>query len=107
MVAARPLRILLGPHLVPKRHGVGTAGPLGGVGLRMVPGPVLQGHGEDVGDRMVQGLARGGRIVFLRIIRSGADQDRKSTRLNSSHVATSYAVFCLKKKNIRRATDVK
>src|SRR5439155_25351105 len=26
------------------------------------------------------------------------DQDRKSTRLNSSHVATSYAVFCLKKK---------
>src|SRR5690625_5728693 len=26
--------------------------------------------------------------------------DRKSTRLNSSHVATSYAVFCLKKKSI-------
>src|SRR5207253_9851017 len=25
-------------------------------------------------------------------------EDRKSTRLNSSHVATSYAVFCLKKK---------
>src|SRR5438874_4032203 len=28
-----------------------------------------------------------------------ADLDRKSTRLNSSHVETSYAVFCLKKKN--------
>src|SRR5439155_25400863 len=27
------------------------------------------------------------------------DRDRKSTRLNSSHVAISYAVFCLKKKN--------
>src|SRR6266498_4863863 len=26
-------------------------------------------------------------------------QDRKSTRLNSSHVRISYAVFCLKKKN--------
>src|SRR5690625_5727442 len=26
------------------------------------------------------------------------EQDRKSTRLNSSHVAISYAVFCLKKK---------
>src|SRR5690625_6680630 len=26
------------------------------------------------------------------------DRDRKSTRLNSSHVASSYAVFCLKKK---------
>src|SRR5690625_1656633 len=28
----------------------------------------------------------------------GATPDRKSTRLNSSHVAISYAVFCLKKK---------
>src|SRR5699024_11855782 len=27
-------------------------------------------------------------------------QDRKSTRLNSSHVSISYAVFCLKKKKI-------
>src|SRR5439155_25943167 len=30
-----------------------------------------------------------------------AAPDRKSTRLNSSHVAISYAVFCLKKKKIR------
>src|SRR5437870_7478571 len=30
---------------------------------------------------------------------SARAQDRKSTRLNSSHVAISYAVFCLKKKN--------
>src|SRR5690606_42086548 len=29
----------------------------------------------------------------------GLGQDRKSTRLNSSHVKISYAVFCLKKKN--------
>src|SRR3712207_8805678 len=28
-----------------------------------------------------------------------AEQDRKSTRLNSSHANISYAVFCLKKKN--------
>src|SRR5437667_6533175 len=27
-----------------------------------------------------------------------ADRDRKSTRLNSSHITISYAVFCLKKK---------
>src|SRR5690625_6470611 len=32
-----------------------------------------------------------------------ADEDRKSTRLNSSHVAISYAVFCLKKKQKRTA----
>src|SRR5438067_7581293 len=29
----------------------------------------------------------------------GQPLDRKSTRLNSSHVSISYAVFCLKKKN--------
>src|SRR5690625_6590681 len=32
---------------------------------------------------------------------NAGEQDRKSTRLNSSHVAISYAVFCLKKKNRR------
>src|SRR5207253_9456000 len=30
-----------------------------------------------------------------------SSRDRKSTRLNSSHVAISYAVFCLKKKKTR------
>src|SRR3712207_8898575 len=32
-----------------------------------------------------------------------AQQDRKSTRLNSSHANISYAVFCLKKKNTTRS----
>src|SRR5258707_9790226 len=32
-------------------------------------------------------------------------RDRKSTRLNSSHANISYAVFCLKKKNIMKAID--
>src|SRR5207253_9661448 len=31
-------------------------------------------------------------------------EDRKSTRLNSSHVAISYAVFCLKKKKKKKKT---
>src|SRR5438067_5024936 len=31
----------------------------------------------------------------------GPAEDRKSTRLNSSHVSISYAVFCLKKKTTR------
>src|SRR5690554_7273025 len=34
------------------------------------------------------------KLIFITDI-----QDRKSTRLNSSHVRISYAVFCLKKKN--------
>src|SRR5690625_6673859 len=35
------------------------------------------------------------------VLPPGAVGDRKSTRLNSSHVAISYAVFCLKKKMIQ------
>src|SRR5688572_31140464 len=34
-------------------------------------------------------------------------QDRKSTRLNSSHSQISYAVFCLKKKKTRRTWSAK
>src|SRR5690606_39672850 len=46
-------------------------------------------------------------IVFMTVPQLLADQqgswriDRKSTRLNSSHVKNSYAVFCLKKKTQR------
>src|SRR2546430_9895531 len=36
---------------------------------------------------------------------SSAYQDRKSTRLNSSHSQISYAVFCLKKKKIYAQQD--
>src|SRR5690554_7784401 len=58
----------------------------------------------DVGDHIVRGAEHPhlgvGRYRRLR------EPDRKSTRLNSSHVRISYAVFCLKKKNPsnRRAT---
>src|SRR5690349_24110869 len=36
---------------------------------------------------------------------SDRHQDRKSTRLNSSHVEISYAVFCLKKKKKKQTTN--
>src|SRR3712207_7100778 len=36
--------------------------------------------------------------------RNEIGKDRKSTRLNSSHANISYAVFCLKKKNIKKNT---
>src|SRR5207253_3926784 len=44
-------------------------------------------------------------ITDIRMPPTGTDEgirDRKSTRLNSSHVAISYAVFCLKKKKKNR-----
>src|SRR5437870_7806126 len=54
-------------------------------GRAAVATPVGQpGFGQEFSERVVV-WARGG-------------VDRKSTRLNSSHVAISYAVFCLKKK---------
>src|SRR5690625_2584656 len=37
---------------------------------------------------------------LARLVEGGYHLDRKSTRLNSSHVAISYAVFCLKKEKI-------
>src|SRR5690625_5804986 len=44
-------------------------------------------------------------VVLARVTRQARlcrqETDRKSTRLNSSHVAISYAVFCLKKKKKR------
>src|SRR5256885_9872251 len=36
---------------------------------------------------------------LLKTLNDRAGEDRKSTRLNSSHLVISYAVFCLKKKN--------
>src|SRR5690606_41184500 len=42
----------------------------------------------------------------LHPLRSGRLLDRKSTRLNSSHVKISYAVFCLKKKRLREQRRV-
>src|SRR5436305_12006190 len=42
-----------------------------------------------------------GRIGVEQIYSDYRKGDRKSTRLNSSHVRISYAVFCLKKKKIR------
>src|SRR5688500_19464411 len=45
-------------------------------------------------------LGVGGEALRVwRARRRGQPPDRKSTRLNSSHLVISYAVFCLKKKN--------
>src|SRR3712207_9201172 len=39
-----------------------------------------------------------GPLLVLRVTHHAREEDRKSTRLNSSHANISYAVFCLKKK---------
>src|SRR5438105_8781950 len=59
-------------------------------------GRIVEGDAEFV-------LMRAGRNVFVRVrINIGVHaQDRKSTRLNSSHEWISYAVFCLKNKRLK------
>src|SRR5438034_2667518 len=42
--------------------------------------------------------------TLISFIGTAISQDRKSTRLNSSHTVISYAVFCLKKKKYMRKT---
>src|SRR5690625_7309296 len=56
----------------------------------------------DDSGKLVGVIVRGAIIAALAgddEVINGNGGDRKSTRLNSSHVANSYAVFCLKKKN--------
>src|SRR5690606_13102406 len=56
----------------------------------------VHGRAGGVLERIAHGVADHRRLV--RIGALAAEGDRKSTRLNSSHVKISYAVFCLKKK---------
>src|SRR3712207_7155657 len=70
------------PCLTPTTHGPGApgaAGAPGPCGVRPPPG------GRDHRPERVGDVA----------------EDRKSTRLNSSHANISYAVFCLKKKKLK------
>ena len=47
--------------------------PARGVGRLVVPGAVLQGDGEDVGERVVEGLSGRLRVELLRVARAGPD----------------------------------
>src|SRR5690606_7218019 len=77
----------------------------GGTGLELLQ--EMQERGYDVPLVMVTGYGSIEQAVTA--VKAGAvdyvtkpirpKQDRKSTRLNSSHVKPSYAVFCLKKQN--------
>src|SRR5436305_9875931 len=58
---------------------------------------VVDGVGGETMVRSYPIVKKGGILVSL-VGRERTIVDRKSTRLNSSHVRISYAVFCLKKK---------
>src|SRR5439155_3580370 len=76
-----------------------------GVATRYLPPHrafVLGGRGTLLGDEFREWGGRRAALVHFEW-RTPVPLDRKSTRLNSSHVAISYAVFCLKKKRARSA----
>src|SRR5436853_7774677 len=76
LMIRRPPRSTLFPYTTLFRSIVWNAQPEWIEQLRFTPGQVIDAAGED----------------------------RKSTRLNSSHLGISYAVFCLKKKKIQSET---
>src|SRR2546430_10255579 len=87
----RPPRSTLFPYTTLFRSRAGGPGP-----PTRVPAPegrVRQRRGARAEDRAVGRPGRGPALDVHRL------EDRKSTRLNSSHSQISYAVFCLKKKN--------
>src|SRR5256885_1749891 len=96
----RPPRSTLFPYTTLFRsHAGGRGGDQGARGARPrrdIGGErvvLLRGPGQGVGARSRRGAVGGVHGPGGR-----SYQDRKSTRLNSSHLVISYAVFCLKKK---------
>src|SRR3712207_8320955 len=85
LMIRRPPRSTLFPYTTLFRSYLRGSGPASRGAAR------LSGHGPPV-DGRPHAVRRGARPHPVRC------EDRKSTRLNSSHANISYAVFCLKKK---------
>src|SRR5262245_31530870 len=97
--ALRPVR----PGAVGRPSGRGGAGRPVSAELSAAPFDVC-GPLPEPGATLLEASAGTGKTFAIaalatRLVADGAplSQDRKSTRLNSSHLGTSYAVFCLKK----------
>src|SRR5262245_23877936 len=102
---ANPESVKRAPHALHVPVSRRAEGPPSGVGSRRparkarargprVQGPVAVQQGEDA--VLLRERPEAGLVRFL--LRQERQQDRKSTRLNSSHLGISYDVFCLKEK---------
>src|SRR5258708_10509610 len=90
----RPPRSTLFPYTTLFRSGLYIADEVffSGTAAEIVPVSKI--------DNIVIGKGKRGPVTE-KIQKAFSNQDRKSTRLNSSHQIISYAVFCLKKKTTR------
>src|SRR2546426_8406544 len=95
----RPPRSTLSPYTTLFRSSVAVH--VGHRNGRALPGNLVRQKGLDV----VVGRRPGLMLVLQRPTGIHRLEDRKSTRLNSSHLVISYAVFCLKKKNTYTTQD--
>src|SRR3989454_6399870 len=98
----RPPRSTLFPYTTlfrssPSRKQRNTPAPAEPASSRPASGFVLLVGVGDPRENVFQRMAAARQLAQSPA--SLADQDRKSTRLNSSHLVISYAVFCLTKKN--------
>src|SRR5690606_40905917 len=84
------------PILVAILTGAGAGAAVGAVAGGLVGALIDLGVPEADAHRYAEGVRAGG--TLLAVTTDDSRVDRKSTRLNSSHVKISYAVFCLKKK---------
>src|SRR5690606_41913070 len=85
---ALPILVLRVPLLTPEAQSVDVDG------LRRAVGVPLEARSSELRFMLPEGSSQVPGILNV--------LDRKSTRLNSSHVKISYAVFCLKKKSVRQ-----
>src|SRR6266540_5315710 len=90
----------------PSLPGIRRADPVGSAALPCWTGPDACSQGGQMGATLATPAPpsddKRWRIVATRMRRMGRRPDRKSTRLNSSHITISYAVFCLKKKKKKK-----
>src|SRR6267378_844219 len=87
---------------------LGQALPVGNEGAGTIVEAGSSAAAQALLGRVVAAAPGGGMYAEYRVLRAdqclalhAGSRDRKSTRLNSSHVEISYAVFCLKKKKIQ------
>src|SRR5262245_42333514 len=91
--------LLAGPPGLGKTTLAGIVAAELEVGLRVTSGPALSRPGDLAA--ILTNLDDGD-VLFIDEAHRLPRIDRKSTRLNSSHLGISYAVFCLKKKNKKK-----